>query len=154
MFLQAGLDDIFRCPGTSHAVLLREKNDFVDRMADFSFFLAPHDSAGPFTALFPSNDSFMNVDPARLEFLLEPENIQELQDVLLYHVLPGLTLTDGFVSGPADTLLPLFPVQVSVDPNIMFDDGSVETPDVPGSNGIFNVIDALLDPSLESKFMN
>jgi len=96
----------------------------------------------------------MNVDPARLEFLLEPENIQELQNVLFYHVLPGLTSTDEFVPGPADTLLPLFPVQVSVDPSIMFDDGSVETPDVPGSNGIFNVIDTLLDPFFESKFLN
>jgi len=97
----------------------------------------------------PTNEAFMNFDPARLEFLLEPENIQELQGLLFYHVLPGQTLIGEFTAGPTNTLLPGFPVDVSFGPDIMFDDGSVEVPDVTASNGVFDVLDTLLDPFFE-----
>lgn len=91
----------------------------------------------------------MNVDPARLEYLLEPENIQELQGLLFYHVLPGQTLISDFTAGPTDTLLPGFPVDVSFTPDIMFDEGGVEVPDVNALNGVYDVLDTLLDPFFE-----
>ena len=107
--------------------------------------------AGPFTALFPQNSAFFNFDPQRLEFLLEPENIEALQSLLLYHVLPGATLTGTFPPGFSDTLLPGFMVAVSFTPDIMFDDSGVEQADVSASNGLFNVLDTVLDPFSGSK---
>ena len=85
------------------------------------------------------------MDPKRLEFLSRPENIGELRQLLLYHILPGETLAADFASGPRDTLLPNFTVDISVDP-LMFDDASIIEPDTLASNGIFNIIDTVLDP--------
>ena len=94
----------------------------------------------------------MGVDPARLEFLLMPENIEELRGLLLYHVIPGETTTSEFTAGPTDTLLDDFPVEISFSPDIMFDDGSVEVADTAVCNGLFNILDTVLDPFQESKY--
>ena len=107
---------------------------------------------GPFTALFPTNDAFYNVDPKILEFLLEPENILELQNFLLYHILPGATFTTAFTPGPSPTLLANFPVEVSFGPDIMFDDSNLQQSDVSASNGLFNVLDTVLDPLSKRKY--
>ena len=85
------------------------------------------------------------MDPERLAYLTRPENIGELRQLLLYHILPGVTRTEDFTAGPLDTLLANFPVNISVDP-LMLDDSSILDPDNPASNGLFNVIDAVLDP--------
>ena len=103
--------------------------------------------SGPFTTNLPSNDAFNAMDPQRLEFLSRPENIGELRQLILYHILPGETLEADFTSGPRDTLLPNFTVAVSINP-LMFNDASIIEPDNLASNGIFNVIDTVLDPFL------
>lgn len=103
--------------------------------------------SGPFTSNLPSNDAFNAMDPERLEFLSRPENIDELRQLLLYHILPEETLSADFASGPRDTLLPNFTVDVSLDP-LMFDDAGIIAPDNIASNGIFNIIDTVLDPFL------
>ena len=90
------------------------------------------------------------MDPDRLDFLSQPENFMELLELVLYHVLPGETLTTNFSAGPFDTLLPNFQVQVSVDP-LLFDDSSVVDPDLLASNGVFNVVGKVLDPFVSSK---
>jgi len=112
---------------------------------------------GPFTVQLPTNEAFMAVDPIRLEFLLMPENIDELRDLLLYHVIPRDTLTSDFVAGPTGTLLEGFPVEISFSPSIMFDDGSVEQANLSACNGRFNILDTVLDPFEEvpdeSKFI-
>lgn len=72
--------------------------------------------------------------------------------MLLFHILPGETFTNEFTAGPNDTLLPNFPVEVSVDP-LMFDDADVVDPDTPASNGVLNIINTVLDPFVTaSKF--
>ena len=101
--------------------------------------------AGPFTANLPVNEAFDALDPAYLEFLLNPANIDDLQDLLLYHILPGATLSDDFVSGPADTLLPGQTVEIGVSP-LVFDDAKVLTADIPACNGLINKIDTVLIP--------
>lgn len=101
--------------------------------------------AGPFTANLPANEAFDALDPAYLEYLLDPANIDDLQDLLLYHILPGATLSGEFMSGPADTLLPGQTVEVGISP-LVFDDANVLTADIPACNGIINKIDTVLIP--------
>lgn len=88
----------------------------------------------------------MAVDPKRLEDLLMPENMEELRDLLLYHVIPRDTLTSEFDAGPRETLLENFPVEISISPSIMFDDGSVEEANLSACNGRLNILDTVLDP--------
>lgn len=103
------------------------------------------DCAGPFTANLPVNEAFDALDPAYLEFLLNPANVDVLQDLLLYHILPGATLSTEITAGPTNTLLPGRTVDVGVSP-LTFDDANVETPDIPACNGLINKIDKVLTP--------
>lgn len=75
----------------------------------------------------PTNEAFENIDPDLLDVLLQPENQEFLQEILLYHLLPGYQPSDELQEGPYETLLFGFDVNVSVDP-IGFDDASVIRP--------------------------
>ena len=101
--------------------------------------------AGPFTAQLPNNAAFEAFDPAYLEYLMDPANLDDLQDVLLYHILPGATTSTEFTSGPTETLLVGETVDVGVSP-LTFDEANVITADIPGCNGFINVVDTVLTP--------
>jgi len=101
-------------------------------------------TTGPFTALLPTNTAFDAVDPEYLQELLLPGNIEDLRNVLLYHILPGATLTTEFTAGSTDTLFSS-QVDVRVDP-IQFDNSKVLSPDVIACNGYIDVIDTVLNP--------
>lgn len=122
-------------PDLSTVVMLIEAADLADIF----------DCAGPFTALLPNNAAFDNLDPDYVAFLLRPENQNELQDLLLYHILPRATMTTEFSAGATETLLQGQRVDVGVSP-IMFDDSSVVTADIPACNGFIDIIDEVLMP--------
>lgn len=109
-------------------------------------------SEGAFTALFPTNAAFDALDPVVLNELLLPENKETLQNFLLYHILPGATLTTGFTTGPTDTLFTGNQVEVGLDP-IQFDNANVVTPDIVTCNGYIQIIDSVLDPFGGRKFI-
>ncbi len=44
---------------------------------------------GPFTVYAPTDDAFAKFPAGTVENLLKPENMQQLADILFYHVLPG-----------------------------------------------------------------
>ncbi|HVF82682.1 MAG TPA: fasciclin domain-containing protein [Sphingomicrobium sp.] len=51
--------------------------------------------AGPFTVFAPTNSAFAALPAGTVETLLQPANLQTLQTVLKYHVVPGrLTAAD------------------------------------------------------------
>jgi uncharacterized surface protein with fasciclin (FAS1) repeats len=122
-------------PNLTTVVALLEAADLAD------IFSCP----GPFTALLPNNAAFDALDPALVEFLLDPANQSELQDLLLYHILPDETLTSDFVDGPVETLLADNTVDVTTSP-IMFNDAGVVDSDIDACNGLINVIDTVLNP--------
>jgi uncharacterized surface protein with fasciclin (FAS1) repeats len=102
-------------------------------------------SAGAFTALLPTNAAFDALDPVFLNELLLPENMETLQNFLLYHILPGATLTSEFTAGPTDTLFTGNQVEVGLDP-IQFNYANVVTPDIVTCNGYIDIIDSVLNP--------
>jgi transforming growth factor-beta-induced protein len=106
--------------------------------------------SGPFTALLPSNSAFDNLDPDYVTFLLDPDNQEDLQDLLLYHILPDATLTTEFTEGPAESLLPDYTVSVTLSP-IQFDGVNVVTPDITACNGYINILNAVLKPFGETE---
>jgi uncharacterized surface protein with fasciclin (FAS1) repeats len=100
--------------------------------------------AGPFTLLAPSNAAFVD-NPSVTKYLSETCNAKELRDVLLYHILPGLTLLDEFTQGPIEALQGDV-IQVTVDPVMFNDKASVEEADIIACNGAINIIDNILLP--------
>ena len=106
--------------------------------------------AGPFTTLAPNNAAFDKVDPAILATLTDPANVETLQAVLLYHLLPGAYFSAVLMEGPLTTLQGE-DVVVSLDP-IMFNDGEVVVPDVAACNGVIHLIDEMLSPPSLGKF--
>jgi uncharacterized surface protein with fasciclin (FAS1) repeats len=99
--------------------------------------------AGPFTVLAPSNAAF-NKNPELLQSLFNPRNIEAVQELLLYHTVPGFYLSDEFVAGPLQTLLGE-DVAVSLDP-LLFNNAGVIMPDILACNGVIQIIDDLLIP--------
>lgn len=99
--------------------------------------------AGPFTVLAPSNAAF-NKNPELLQSLFNPRNIDAVQELLLYHILPGLTLTEDFAAGPIETLLGE-DVDVTLEP-LLFNNAGVVMGDVLSCNGVIHIIDNLLIP--------
>lgn len=104
--------------------------------------------AGPFTLLAPTNNAFVEVDPTTLASLLEPQNTEKLQNLLLYHFLPGLYLAGSFEAGPVDSLLDGLSVMVSTNP-LVFNSRSNAVPiDSMASNGNIVLVDKLLVPGM------
>ena len=102
--------------------------------------------SGPVTLLAPTNAAFDALDPTTVQQLLLPENSQRLQDLLLYHILPGLFLSDDLDDGPLDTLLTGQSVSAAIDPIIFNGRARVIDADIIACNGVIYTIDDVLVP--------
>ena len=100
--------------------------------------------AGPFTVLAPSNAAFAD-NPSITEYLADVHNVKELREVLLYHILPGLTLVDDFTKGSVEALQGDV-IEVNVDPLLFNSVASVKEGDITACNGVINIIDSILLP--------
>jgi uncharacterized surface protein with fasciclin (FAS1) repeats len=102
---------------------------------------------GPFTVFAPTDEAFAKLPAGTLDNLLKPENKDMLKRVLTYHVVPGKVMaTDVVKMGSAkavsgDTL----PIKVSGS-NVTLGKARVVKTDIPASNGVIHVIDAVLLP--------
>ena len=101
--------------------------------------------SGPFTLLLPDNEAIEALGPGALEALLAPQNIDILQDIILYHTVPGSFSSSDLEAGPLDTLFTPADVIVSLDP-IMFNSANALSLDTSACNGLFHVIDEVLAP--------
>jgi uncharacterized surface protein with fasciclin (FAS1) repeats len=103
---------------------------------------------GPFTVFAPTNDAFGSLPEGFVDTLLLPENIDQLIDILKYHVVSGSVPSSSLESGDVETLNgDSIAVDVSDDMGIMLnDDAHVITADIMASNGIIHVIDKVLLP--------
>lgn len=103
---------------------------------------------GPFTVFAPTDDAFAKLPEGTVETLLLPENLEQLQSILLYHVVSGKVMAADVVTlTSADTVLGE-PVTIKVDMGKVYLNDTVEViiTDVEASNGVIHVIDAVLLP--------
>jgi uncharacterized surface protein with fasciclin (FAS1) repeats len=103
------------------------------------------DCRGPMTVQFPTNNAIENVDAAQIDFLLRPENIGALQNLMFYHILPGYYPSSDIQPGRYETLFNLRDVEVSLNP-YRFNTAEVIEPDIDACNGLINIIDEVLSP--------
>lgn len=103
--------------------------------------------AGPFTVFAPTDAAFAALPEGTVETLLQPENLEQLQAILTYHVVAGRLTAENVVG--ASELVTLqgqsLPVEV-MDGVAKIGGATVLQTDVPASNGVIHVIDSVLLP--------
>jgi uncharacterized surface protein with fasciclin (FAS1) repeats len=100
---------------------------------------------GPFTVFAPTNEAFAALPAGVLDALLLPENKDVLTKILTYHVVAGEVTSDQITDGAVPTVEGQT-VTVSTADGVTVNGATVVTADVPASNGVIHVIDAVLLP--------
>lgn len=101
---------------------------------------------GPFTVFAPTNAAFADIQ-STVDTLLMPENKEDLQGVLTYHVVPGKVMAADLKDGQELTTVQGEKLKVSIDGStVKVGDATVTQPDVEASNGVVHVIDKVLVP--------
>ena len=99
---------------------------------------------GPWTVFAPTNDAFAALPAGTVDQLLLPENIDQLQDILKYHVVAGSYPSSSLPTGDVTTVNG-DPVTITVsESGVMVNDANVTMADIMASNGIILVIDSVL----------
>jgi uncharacterized surface protein with fasciclin (FAS1) repeats len=103
---------------------------------------------GPFTLFAPTNEAFAALPKGTLEKLLKPENKAQLDDILLYHVLPTEVLSKDLKDGETAKTVEGKSVRVHIYPTgaVKVNNATVEQVDVLACNGVVHVIDGVLLP--------
>jgi len=105
---------------------------------------------GPFTVFAPTDEAFEALPEGRLEALLQPENREQLQSILQYHVVAGKAMASDVTGMDAAETLEgrsiRFQVQDGTVSLMGQNTATVVTTDIEGSNGVIHVIDSVLLP--------
>ena len=107
---------------------------------------------GPFTVFAPSDEAFAKLPDGTVDNLLQPENRDQLINILKYHVVPGRIYDDTAVqAGRANTLLgPSVEIEVTAD-GVRVNQAKIVAKNLETSNGVVHVIDEVLLPSRMSR---
>ncbi len=105
---------------------------------------------GPFTVFAPTDDAFAALPEGTLDTLLEPAARDDLAGILTYHVVSGEIRAADVRPGEVTTVNgSTFTVETDGGVAITDANGGTATvvaTDVPASNGVIHVIDAVLLP--------
>lgn len=105
---------------------------------------------GPYTVFAPTDEAFAALPPEVLEQLLNPENQDQLRQILAYHVVPGEVTSPNVTPGEISTVAG---EPITVEDNageLSVSGANVIQPDITASNGVVHAIDqVLLPPSLQ-----
>ena len=115
---------------------------------------------GTFTVFAPTNEAFDKLPAGTVDTLLKPENQDQLKKILTYHVVPGKLTTKEIAKmiKKGDGKAELKTVQGEIltatmqDGKLVLTDqkggtATVTIPDVIQSNGVIDVVDAVLMPN-------
>jgi len=102
---------------------------------------------GPFTVFAPTDAAFAKLPEGTVATLLKPENKDKLAAILTYHVVPGKVLAADVVKLTEAKTVQGKAVAIKVkDGGVMVDGANVVKTDIPCSNGVIHVIDAVILP--------
>ena len=104
---------------------------------------------GSFTVFAPTDNAFASLPTGTLKNLLKPENKENLNDILLYHVFNGkVTAQDAAkLNGQEIDMTNGEKAKISVkDGKVFINDAEVVIADINAKNGIIHVIDTVLIP--------
>jgi uncharacterized surface protein with fasciclin (FAS1) repeats len=107
------------------------------------------DSGGPFTVFAPTNAAFDELPEGQLNALLQPENRDQLRQILTYHVVPGRVMAADIAGKQlqADTVNGRkLPIDASGGA-VTAGNARVVKTDIPASNGVIHVVDRVILPN-------
>ncbi|MGP1273050.1 MAG: fasciclin domain-containing protein [Phycisphaerales bacterium] len=103
---------------------------------------------GPFTVFAPTDEAFAKLPSGTVENLLKPENIEQLQAILKFHVVPGRVYSDQAVAAGSAATLQGDKLNIAVKDGVATVNGAeIVTVDIDATNGVIHVIDAVLLPN-------
>lgn len=103
---------------------------------------------GPYTVFAPTDEAFAKLPDGTVEYLLKPENKDELVAVLTYHVVPGKVEAAEVVKLKSATTVNGQDVAIRVDDGVVFvDNARVVAADIQSSNGVIHVVDTVILPN-------
>jgi uncharacterized surface protein with fasciclin (FAS1) repeats len=104
-------------------------------------------NAGPFTVFAPVNAAFDKLPAGTVEGLLKPEKLEDLTNILEYHVFVGVLKPESFKDGQTFNQVNLKNITISmVDGKPVINGKAHILASIPASNGIIHVIDEVLLP--------
>jgi len=105
---------------------------------------------GPFTVFAPTDAAFDALPDGQLESLLQPENKEQLQAILRYHVVSGTAMASDVTGMDSVPTLEGRSVQIQVNDGTVRlmgqNTATVVQTDIEASNGVIHVIDTVLLP--------
>ena len=106
---------------------------------------------GPLTVFAPTDAAFAALPEGTVENLLKPENKEQLQGILLYHVVSGKIMAADIGSGASPATLQGASIDVvGSSSGVTVNGANVVTADIETSNGVIHVIDAVILPPVSS----
>jgi uncharacterized surface protein with fasciclin (FAS1) repeats len=99
---------------------------------------------GPFTVFAPSDEAFKAVPAATMAQLAKDKDM--LRSVLTFHVVPGKVMAAEVKNGPVKTVQGANLALSRAGTFVTVEDAVVQVPDVPVTNGVVHIIDAVLIP--------
>jgi uncharacterized surface protein with fasciclin (FAS1) repeats len=100
---------------------------------------------GPFTVFAPTDEAFAKLPEGALDALLQDK--EKLAAILTYHVVPGKVSSEDVAQLPmAKTVNGQDLTITAADDKVMVGNATVIQADIPASNGVIHVIDAVLLP--------
>ncbi|MDH3978299.1 MAG: fasciclin domain-containing protein [Gammaproteobacteria bacterium] len=101
---------------------------------------------GPLTVFAPTDEAFAALPPGTVDNLLLPENKEQLQAVLLYHIVPGKVMSSDLSGTINAETLQGSTIEIVVAEGVTVNGATVVVADVEASNGVIHVIDAVILP--------
>lgn len=103
--------------------------------------------AGPFTVFAPTDAAFAKLPKATLDDLLKPANKAKLQALLTHHVVAGQVMAADVVKlHTAKTVAGDEVAITATAGTVTIDGATVVKTDIPASNGVIHVVNAVLLP--------
>jgi uncharacterized surface protein with fasciclin (FAS1) repeats len=106
----------------------------------------------PLTVFAPSDDAFARLPNGTVESLLKPENLDQLKQILLYHVVEGRVYSEQALKMDEAKTLGGKSIQISSRTGGAFiNESKLTALDIEASNGVIHVIDRVLMPPKSKK---
>ncbi len=103
---------------------------------------------GPYTFFAPTNEAFEALPGGTLDELMEPENRQQLVELVDNHVVVGKLTAQALQGGSSIKTLGDGQLKaVKKGEEVMVNGARLETPDIVSSNGIIHVVDKVMMPN-------
>jgi uncharacterized surface protein with fasciclin (FAS1) repeats len=103
-------------------------------------------ASGPLTVFAPTDEAFAKLPPGTLDDLLKPENVDQLREILKYHVTTSALAAESFHDGQSLGMANGAKATLHVsDGHVAINDANV-TASVRAENGMLHIVDAVLLP--------